>query len=85
MEYIIIFAEWIYRIFLKGVKSFNLQIVNYVIKPASEYWLDFDVPCITFSLCWKCLKYENSESTFFDILLTVHLNIFILILTNFMH
>jgi len=37
MEYIIIFADWIYGIFLKGVKSFNLQIVNYIIKPASEY------------------------------------------------
>jgi hypothetical protein len=35
--YHIIFAEWIYRIFIKGVKSFNLEIVNYIIKPASEY------------------------------------------------
>ena len=28
---------------------------------------------------------DNNNNTFFDILLTVHLNIFILILTNLMH
>jgi hypothetical protein len=37
MEYVIIFAERIYRIFLKGMKSFDLRIVIYVIEPASEY------------------------------------------------
>ena len=63
MEYIIIYAGRIYGIFLKGVKNSNLQIVNYIIKPATEYWLDFDVPCITFSLWWKCFKVWNSEST----------------------
>jgi hypothetical protein len=68
MECTVIGADWKYGIFLKGVKSSNFQIVNYIIKPVSEYWLDFDVPCMTFSLCWQCLKYGTVKAQFlFDI------------------
>ena len=39
----------------------------------------------TFSACKLVCGYEVNNTTNFDILLTVHLNIFTLILTNLMH